>query len=252
MTSETPPADVSSAELSIGLLGVIGPLRRTLRRRVRDDWPLEPLPAAQAELLRLVSEQPGIGVGEAAARLHLAANTVSTLVGQLGAAGLIERTSDPLDRRSARLVPDRRGRRAHRRVARAPRRGGAASARGAERRRPRATARRPSRARAARRGAGDVIAVAGELAVSCRHLSFSFGKHLAVDDVDLDVRRGEIFGLLGPNGAGKTTAIRVVTTLRRPSVGVGRGLRHGREARRRCACVARSATYRRSCRPTRR
>ena len=75
-----------------------------LRRRVRDDWPLEPLPAAQVELLRLVSEQPGVGVGEAAARLHLAANTVSTLVGQLGSAGLIERTSDPLDRRSARLV----------------------------------------------------------------------------------------------------------------------------------------------------
>jgi len=104
VTFETPPADVSSAELSAGLLRVIGPLRRTLRRRVRDDWPLEPLPAAQAELLRLVSEQPGIGVGEAAARLHLAANTVSTLVGQLGAAGLIERTSDPLDRRSARLL----------------------------------------------------------------------------------------------------------------------------------------------------
>lgn len=96
--------DVSSEELSIGLLGVIGPLRRMLRRRVRDDWPLEPLPAAQVELLRLVSEQPGVGVGEAAARLHLAANTVSTLVGQLGSAGLIERSSDPLDRRSARLV----------------------------------------------------------------------------------------------------------------------------------------------------
>ena len=104
MTLEHAPADVSSAELSIGLLGVIGPLRRMLRRRVRDDWPLEPLPAAQVELLRLVSEQPGVGVGEAAARLHLAANTVSTLVGQLGSAGLIERTSDPLDRRSARLV----------------------------------------------------------------------------------------------------------------------------------------------------
>ena len=104
MTPSTPHADVGSEELSIGLLGVIGPLRRMLRRRVRDDWPLEPLPAAQVELLRLVSEQPGVGVGEAAARLHLAANTVSTLVGQLGSAGLIERTSDPLDRRSARLV----------------------------------------------------------------------------------------------------------------------------------------------------
>ena len=77
-----------------------------------------------------------------------------------------------------------------------------------------------------------MIAVAGELAVSCRHLSFSFGKHLAVDDVDLDVRRGEIFGLLGPNGAGKTTAIRVVTTLRRPSVGSVEVFGHGREARR--------------------
>ena len=89
MTPSTSPADVGSEELSIGLLGVIGPLRRMLRRRVRDDWPLEPLPAAQVELLRLVSEQPGVGVGEAAARLHLAANTVSTLVGQLGSAGLV-------------------------------------------------------------------------------------------------------------------------------------------------------------------
>jgi DNA-binding MarR family transcriptional regulator len=104
MLSETAPPGVGSEELTAGLLGVIGPLRRVLRRRVRDDWPLEPLPAAQAELLRLVSEQPGIGVGEAAARLRLAANTVSTLVRQLGSAGLLERTSDPADRRSARLV----------------------------------------------------------------------------------------------------------------------------------------------------
>jgi ABC-2 type transport system ATP-binding protein len=64
-----------------------------------------------------------------------------------------------------------------------------------------------------------MIAIATELAVSCRGLSFSFGKHVAVDNVDLEVRRGEIFGLLGPNGAGKTTAIRVVTTLRRPTAG---------------------------------
>jgi ABC-2 type transport system ATP-binding protein len=61
--------------------------------------------------------------------------------------------------------------------------------------------------------------VSAELAVSCEHLSFRFGKHVAVEDVDLDVRRGEIFGLLGPNGAGKTTTIRVVTTLREPTEG---------------------------------
>ena len=50
-------------------------------------------------------------------------------------------------------------------------------------------------------------------AVRCRGLGYAFGAHRAVDDVDLDVRPGEMFGLLGPNGAGKTTTIRVLTTL---------------------------------------
>jgi ABC-2 type transport system ATP-binding protein len=46
-----------------------------------------------------------------------------------------------------------------------------------------------------------------------------FGPVAAVDDVDLDVSTGEIFGLLGPNGAGKTTAIRVLITLLPPDGG---------------------------------
>ena len=57
-------------------------------------------------------------------------------------------------------------------------------------------------------------------AVRCRGLTYAFGAHRAVDDVNLSVRPGEMFGLLGPNGAGKTTTIRVLTTLLRVAPGV--------------------------------
>jgi ABC-2 type transport system ATP-binding protein len=40
-----------------------------------------------------------------------------------------------------------------------------------------------------------------------------------VDQLDLEVQPGEIFGLLGPNGAGKTTTIRMLTTLCKPDLG---------------------------------
>jgi ABC-2 type transport system ATP-binding protein len=54
---------------------------------------------------------------------------------------------------------------------------------------------------------------AEDAAVVCRGLTYRFGDHVAVDNVDLTVERGEVYGLLGPNGAGKTTTIRVLNTL---------------------------------------
>jgi len=51
------------------------------------------------------------------------------------------------------------------------------------------------------------------------HLSKRYGKFLALDDVCLDIRDGEIFGFLGPNGAGKTTTIKVIAGLIKPSQG---------------------------------
>src|SRR5215468_2150953 len=46
-----------------------------------------------------------------------------------------------------------------------------------------------------------------------------YGTFAAVDGLDLDIRRGELFGLLGPNGAGKSSTIRVLIGQRRPSGG---------------------------------
>jgi ABC-2 type transport system ATP-binding protein len=50
-------------------------------------------------------------------------------------------------------------------------------------------------------------------------LSKSFGKTIAVDQVDLNVKKNEIFGLVGPDGAGKTTLLRMICGLITPSAG---------------------------------
>jgi ABC-2 type transport system ATP-binding protein len=56
-------------------------------------------------------------------------------------------------------------------------------------------------------------------AIETRGLTRRFGANVAVDELDLRVAVGEIYGFLGPNGAGKSTAVRMLCTLLRPSGG---------------------------------
>jgi ABC-2 type transport system ATP-binding protein len=61
-------------------------------------------------------------------------------------------------------------------------------------------------------------------AIRTRDLTKFYGSFQALHGVNLDVRRGEVFGFLGPNGAGKTTTIRCLLDVIRPSGGVVRVL----------------------------
>jgi len=56
-------------------------------------------------------------------------------------------------------------------------------------------------------------------AIEAAGLSKRFGRIIAVDGIDFQIRPGEIFGFLGPNGAGKTTTINMLTGLARPDGG---------------------------------
>ena len=56
-------------------------------------------------------------------------------------------------------------------------------------------------------------------AIRISGLTKRFGSVRALDDLDLDVREGEIYGFLGPNGAGKSTTINVLLDFVRPTEG---------------------------------
>jgi ABC-2 type transport system ATP-binding protein len=66
---------------------------------------------------------------------------------------------------------------------------------------------------------GALGAAEGESAVKTVGLTKSYGKARGIVSIDLEVRRGEVFGLLGPNGAGKTTLLRCLLDLIRPTSG---------------------------------
>lgn len=61
--------------------------------------------------------------------------------------------------------------------------------------------------------------LSGSAAISIRGLTKCYGNLIAVDHLDLEVPRGEVFGFLGLNGAGKTTTIRILLDLLRPTLG---------------------------------
>ncbi|MGW0431130.1 ABC transporter ATP-binding protein [Micromonospora sp. NPDC003197] len=58
-----------------------------------------------------------------------------------------------------------------------------------------------------------------QLAIAVRGLRKSYGDQPAVDGLDLEVRRGEVFALLGPNGAGKTTTVEILEGFRQRDAG---------------------------------
>src|ERR1700746_1849951 len=96
--SET--AKAAAAEL----LAALGAIRRVARRAVSSSALAGALPPARSELLRLAARRPGISVAEAAQELRLAPNSVSTMVSQLAADGLLARSRAVADRRSVRLA----------------------------------------------------------------------------------------------------------------------------------------------------
>lgn len=55
--------------------------------------------------------------------------------------------------------------------------------------------------------------------IVCRHLSKSYGDFHALENLNLEIDKGDTFGFIGPNGAGKTTTIRILSTLLEPSEG---------------------------------
>jgi branched-chain amino acid transport system ATP-binding protein len=55
--------------------------------------------------------------------------------------------------------------------------------------------------------------------IDIKHLGITFGGLKAVDDFNLEIKKGELYGLIGPNGAGKTTVFNMLTGVYKPNTG---------------------------------
>ena len=62
----------------------------------------------------------------------------------------------------------------------------------------------------------------GEIAIESKNLTKKFGDFIAADNINFQVKRGEIFGLLGPNGAGKSTIFKMLCSLLTPTSGTSK------------------------------
>ena len=80
-----------------------------------------------------------------------------------------------------------------------------------------------------------------EAAIRTEGLTKDYGEVRAVEDLDLEIARGEVFGFLGPNGAGKTTTMRTILDLIRPTS--GRATVLGMDAREQAVEIRRRTGY---------
>jgi ABC-2 type transport system ATP-binding protein len=81
----------------------------------------------------------------------------------------------------------------------------------------------------------------GATVIDVRGLTKRYGQRIVVDNIDLQVRQGAIYGFLGPNGSGKTTTIRMLCGLLTPDAGTGRCL--GLDIRTEARAIKRQVGY---------
>ena len=67
-------------------------------------------------------------------------------------------------------------------------------------------------------GDGDLEVKEGQM-ITISRISKQFGKKAILQDISLEIKKGEVFGLLGPNGAGKSTLLSILATISQPSTG---------------------------------
>lgn len=97
--ADAPTETVALSPFDGELTEVVSRLRRALRASIRTEYAWEALPMTHIEVLQTLAERPGIRVGDVAPALRLAQSTVSGLLRQMAASGLVERETAVADRR---------------------------------------------------------------------------------------------------------------------------------------------------------